>query len=117
VRRKWIAQTAAYLTGACRPNESFLTAFGELTPIYRTLGVPLRETLTADNDLEWNAAMARPDLFLHTDWAVVESGDEMQTMIDRARLHGPRYELQRRVTVKGAPVIEIYKRAYEDPLR
>ena len=61
--------------------------------------------------------MARPDLFLHTDWAVVESGDDMQTMIDRARLHGPRYELQRRVTVKGAPVIEIYKRAYDDPLR
>ncbi len=86
-------------------------------PIYRTLGIPLRDTLTGDNDLEWNAAMARPDLFLHTDWAVVESGDDMQTMIDRARLHGPRYELQRRVTVKGGPVIEIYKRTYEDPLR
>jgi len=117
VRRAWIAQTAAYLKEAAGPNQTFLTAFGELTPIYRTLGIPLRDTLTGDNDLEWNAAMARPDLFLHTDWAVVESGDEMQTMIDRARLHGPRYELQRRVTVKGAPVIEIYKRTYEDPLR
>jgi Dolichyl-phosphate-mannose-protein mannosyltransferase len=117
VRRAWIAQTAAYLSEAAGPNQTFLTGFGELTPIYRTLGVPLRNTLTGDNDLEWNAAMARPDLFLQTDWAVVESGDDMQTMIDRARLHGPRYELQRRVTVKGAPVIEIYKRTYEDPLR
>lgn len=117
IRRAWITQTASYLSEAGGPNQTFLTAFGELTPIYRTLGVPLRNTLTADNDLEWNAAMARPDLFLHTDWAVVESGDEMQTMIDRARLHGPRYELQRRVTVKGAPVIEIYKRTNEDPLR
>jgi hypothetical protein len=117
VRRAWIAQTAAYLTQSAGPNQTFLTGFGDLTPIYRTLGVPLRDTLTADNDLEWNAAMARPDLFLHTDWAVVESGDDMQTMIDRARLHGPRYELQRRVTVKGGPVIEIYKRAYDNPLR
>jgi len=117
VRRAWIAQTAAYLTEASGPNQTFLTAFGQLTPIYRTLGVPLRDTLTGDNDLAWNAAMARPDLFLHTDWAVVESGDDMQTMIDRARLHGPRYELQRRVTVKGGPVIEIYKRTNEDPLR
>jgi hypothetical protein len=117
VRRAWIAQTAAYLAEATGPNETVLTGFGELTPIYRTLGIPLRDTLTGDNDLEWNATMARPDLFLHTDWAVVESGDDMQTMIDRARLHGPRYELQRRVTVKGAPVIEIYKRTYEDPLR
>jgi hypothetical protein len=117
VRRAWIARTADYLKEAAGPNQTFLTGFGELTPIYRTLGVPLRETLTGDNDLEWNAAMARPDLFLHTDWAVVESGDDMQTMIDRARLHGPRYELQRRVTVKGGPVIEIYKRTYEDPLR
>ena len=116
-RRQWIQQTAAYLAQAAGPNQTFLTSFGELTPIYRTLGIPLRNTLTGDNDLEWNAAMARPDLFLHADWAVVQSGDAIQTMIDRARLHGPRYELQRRVTVKGGPVIEIYKRDYEDPLR
>jgi Dolichyl-phosphate-mannose-protein mannosyltransferase len=116
-RREWIRETAAYLAQAAGPNQTFLTSFGELTPIYRTLGVPLRNTLTGDNDLEWNAAMARPDLFLHTDWAVVQSGDAIQTMIDRARLHGPRYELQRRVTVKAGPVIEIYKRDYEDPLR
>jgi hypothetical protein len=117
VRRAWIAQTASYLSEAAGPNQTFLTGFGELTPIYRTLGIPLRNTLTGDNDLAWNAAMARPDLFLHTDWAVVESGDDMQTMIDRARLHGPSYELQRRVTVKGGPVIEIYTRAHDNPLR
>jgi hypothetical protein len=116
-RRQWISQAAVYLAGARGPHETFMTSFGELTPIFRTLGVPLRDTLTGDNDLEFNAAMARPDLFLHADWAVVEGGDEIQTMIDRARLHGPRYELARRVTVKGAPVIEIYKRTYENPFR
>ena len=116
-RRRWISQAAAYLAEATGPHETFITSFGELTAIYRALGVPLRETLTGDNDLEWQAAMARPDLFLHTDWAVVEGGDEVQTMIDKARLHGPRYEMERRVTVKGGPAIEIYKRTDEDPLR
>jgi hypothetical protein len=116
-RRQWIAQAAAYLAASAGPHQTFITSFGELTAIYRTLGIPLRETLTGDNDLEWQAAMARPDLFLRADWAVVQGGDEVQTMIDKARLHGPRYELERRVTVKGGPVIEIYKRTYEDPVR
>ena len=47
--------------------------------------------------------------FLHTDWAVVTGGDDVQTMHrSSARLHGPRYELAQRITVKGAPAIEIY---------
>jgi Dolichyl-phosphate-mannose-protein mannosyltransferase len=116
-RRQWVAQTAAYLAGTTGRHNTWLTSFGELTPIYRTLGIPLRDTLTGDNDLEFNAAMARPDLFLHADWAVVESGDSIQTMLDKARLYGPRYELERRVTVRDSPVIEIYRRAYENPLR
>jgi hypothetical protein len=37
-------------------------------------------------------------------------------VVDKARLHGPRYELQRRVMVKGAPAIEIYKRIDENPV-
>jgi hypothetical protein len=36
-------------------------------------------------------------------------GDAVQTAIDKARLRGPRYELKRRIIVKGAPVIEIYR--------
>jgi hypothetical protein len=117
VRRQWISQAAAFLEASRAPGDTFITSFGELTPIFRTLGIPLRDTLTGDNDLEWNAAMARPDLFLHADWALVESGDEIQTMLDKARLRGPRYDLKQRVTVKGGPAIEIYKRAYENPLR
>lgn len=115
-RRQWISQTAAYLRAAAGPHETFFTSFGELTAIYRTLGIPLHDTLTGDNDVEWAGAAARPDLFLHTDWAVVTGGDTVQGVIDKARLHGPRYELTRRVTVKGAPVIEIYRRIYDDPV-
>jgi hypothetical protein len=43
-------------------------------------------------------------------------GDDVQTVVDKARLHGPNYELRQRVTVKGAPAIEIYRRIDENPL-
>jgi hypothetical protein len=115
-RRQWISEAAAYLRTSAGPHETFFTSFGDLTAIYRTLGVPLRDTLTGDNDVEWDSAVARPDLFLHTDWAVVMGGDTAQGVVDRARLHGPRYELARRITVKGAPAIEIYTRTYENPV-
>jgi hypothetical protein len=113
-RLHWISEAAAYLRTAAGPNETFFTTFGELTAIYRTLGIPLRDTLTGDNDVEWAGAVARPDLFLHTDWAVVTGGDTVQGVIDKARLHGPRYELTRRITVKGAPAVEIYRRVDEN---
>jgi len=38
-------------------------------------------------------------------------------MIDKARLHGPRFELSDRIIVKGQPVIEIYHHIYDDPVR
>jgi hypothetical protein len=116
-RREWISEAAGYLRTAAGPHETFFTSFGELTGIYRTLGIPLAETLTGDNDVEWAAAVARPDLFLHTDWAVAMGGDTVQSVIDKARLHGPDYELARRITVKGAPAIEIYRRVYENPIQ
>lgn len=116
-RRQWISESVAFLRTAKGPDETFFTSFGVLTAIYRTLGIPLSDTLTGDNDVEWAGAVARPDLFLHTDWAVVTGGDTVQTVIDKARLHGPRYELARRITVKGAPAVEIYRRIYDNPVR
>jgi hypothetical protein len=116
VRRQWSEQAVDYLRAAAGPHETYFTSFGDLTPIYRILGVPLRATLTGDNDVEWAGAVARPDLFLHEDWAIVTGGDPVQTVLDKARLRGPRYELERRIAVKGAPVVEIYRRIYENPL-
>jgi hypothetical protein len=115
VRRQSIAEAAEFLRHA-GPHETYLTSFGELTPIFRILDIPLRDTLTGDNDTEWVATAARPDLFLHEDWAVVKSGDEAQAVIQKARLDGPRYKLSRRIEIKGAPVIEIYHRIYENPV-
>ena len=51
-----------------------------------------------------------PDLFLREEWAVALGGDPVQPAINRAFLRGPRYTLQKTIMVKGAPVVEIYRR-------
>jgi 4-amino-4-deoxy-L-arabinose transferase-like glycosyltransferase len=113
-RRQWTARAARYLSAAADPHDTFLTSFNDLTGIFRAAGIPLRDTLTSNNDVEWAEATTRPDLFLHEDWAVVSGGDIAQGVIDRARLHGPRYDLEQRIMVRGAPVIEIYHRVSEN---
>lgn len=116
-RRIWTAQAAEFLRQAAGPHETYLTSFNDMTAIYRTRGIPLRETLTGDNSPQFLMASSRPELFLWEDWAIVMGGDPVQGIIDRARLRGPRFELSRRFTVKDQPVVEIYHRLYENPLR
>jgi hypothetical protein len=80
----------------------------------RQAGIPLRETLTGDNGPHWLGAVARPELFLWEEWAVAMGGDPVQTAINRAARAGPHYRLVRRIAVKNAPVIEIYRRGLPD---
>jgi hypothetical protein len=115
-RRAWTAQAVQFLRVAAGPHETFFTSFNDMTGIYRTLGIPLRDTLTGDSNPQFLMVQSRPDLFLWEDWAVVMGGDTVQGIIDRARLRGPRFELSDRIYVKGQPVIEIYHRTYENPL-
>lgn len=114
-RRQWTEAAANYLRANRRPGEGVFTVFGDMTGIYRSAAVPLRDTLTGNNVIQWAEVTTHPDFFLREDWAVVTSGDELQTMLDRLRRHSPRYELEQRIMVKGAPVIEIYRRG-PDPL-
>jgi hypothetical protein len=121
-RRAWIAQATNYLRRASGPRDTFFTSFNDMTAIYRTLGIHLRDTLTSDNYLQFIMAESRPDLLLWEDWAVVMGGDPVQSIVDRARLHGPDYELVRQIAVKNQPVIEIYRRkeplpVYENSVR
>jgi hypothetical protein len=109
-RRAWTREAAEFLGARYRRGDGVITSFGDLTGIFRTLRLPLRETLTGDNGPHWMGAVARPDLFLWEQWAVVTGGDPVQTAINRARLRGPHYTLARTIIVKGAPVIEIYRR-------
>jgi hypothetical protein len=116
-RRAWTAEAVQFLRRAAGPHETFFTSFSDMTAIYRTLGVPLRDTLTGDNSPQFLMVQSRPDLFLWEDWAIVMGGDTVQGIIDKARLRGPKFELSRRIFVKNQPVIEIYHRIYENPVR
>jgi hypothetical protein len=107
-RRAWTREAAAYLAPRYRPGSGIITTFGDISGIFRTAGIPLRETLTWDNWPHWPAAVSRPDLFLWEEWAVVMGGDPVQTALLRAGVNGPRYELVKIVMAPHAPVLEIY---------
>jgi hypothetical protein len=108
-RRQWTEEAAKTLQASWKPHETIITSFGDLTGIFRQAGIPLRSTITGDNDAEFDLTLARPDVHLRSTWAVVQGGDAVQTMIDRVGLRGPRYHLVQRIMVKDAPVIEIYR--------
>lgn len=110
-RRAWTSAAASSLRASYHPGDGIFTSFGELTGILRTAGIPLGESLYNGDEPAWTAATLRPDLFLHEEWGLAESGDPVATAVQRASLKaGPHYHLVQTVKVKGAPVIEIYKR-------
>jgi len=110
-RRAWTRKAADFFGARYHPGDGIFTSFGDYTGAFREAGIPLRDTLTGDNGLPWQAAVLRPDLCLWEKWGFVQGGDPVQTAINRARRHGPNYELARQIIVKGAPVIEIYERS------
>jgi 4-amino-4-deoxy-L-arabinose transferase-like glycosyltransferase len=115
-RRQWTHEAAAFMRANYRPGDGVFTSFSDLTGIFREAGIPLNETLTGDNGLRWHGAVLRPDLMLWEQWAVAIGGDPVQTAMFRAHRRGLRYKLVQTVQVKGAPVIEIYRRqAYPNP--
>jgi hypothetical protein len=110
-RRAWTHEAAQDLASQYQPGAGIFTSFGDLTGILREAGIPLREALHDGNEPAWMAATTRPNLFLHEEWAVAFSGDPVATAVQRATFKtGPRYHLERTIIIKGAPVIEIYKR-------
>jgi hypothetical protein len=109
-RRTWTRQAADFLRTHYRSGTGILHSFGDLSGILRQAGIPLRESLHEGNRPHWDAALARPDLFLWEEWALAMSGDRVADTLWRSQRHGPYYECVRTITVKGAPVIQIFKR-------
>jgi hypothetical protein len=109
--RRALIREAAPVLAPYQRGAGIFTSFGDLTGILRQAGIPLRETLHDGNEPSWMAATTRPNLFLHEEWAIAISGETVATTVQRATFKaGPRYHLERTIIVKGAPVIEIYKR-------
>jgi hypothetical protein len=109
-RREWTREAAAILKSQYRPGSGIILSFGDLMGILREAGIPQRESLHEGNPAAWNAATSIPRYFLHEEWAVAISGDRVATAIVRSRRTGPRYRPVAVIAVKGAPVIEIYRR-------
>ncbi len=107
-RRAWTKEAADYLRSQYHRGDGILTEFGDLAGIYQQAGIPLRETLNECNE-PWEAVVdgKTPP---REKWAVAFSGDRVAQALARAAKDGPRYDLVKAVTVKGAPVVEIYRR-------
>jgi hypothetical protein len=104
-RRDWTAQAAGFLAGEYRSGSGIVFPFGDLTGVLRQAGIPLREGLHEGNGAAFDGAIARPELLLHEEWGVAFSGDPVDTALRKAK-----YTLRRQITVKGAPVVDIYHR-------
>ncbi|MBS1854142.1 MAG: glycosyltransferase family 39 protein [Acidobacteria bacterium] len=108
-RRAWTSEAADVLRPLYRPGAGILSSFG-MQGIYREAGIPLKETFTGDNGIPFDAAVRRPELFLHEEWVVAFGGSDPQTAVNRAARNGIHYSLVKTIIVKDAPVIEIYRR-------
>jgi hypothetical protein len=109
-RRQWTRQASSFLAANYRPGDGIIFPFGDMTGVLREAGIPLRESLHDGNGAAFHMALERPDLFLESRWALAFSGDRIATAVLRGQRRGPHYELVARIIVKGAPVIEIYRR-------
>ncbi|MEO8661063.1 MAG: hypothetical protein ABI693_21515 [Bryobacteraceae bacterium] len=110
-RRAWTYQAADYLRANYAPHSGVLASFGDLTGIFGQAGIPLRETLHEGNDPHFTSALHRPDLFLREEWVVAIAGDQVSAAMPKTELRGTRYPRVKTITVKGGPVIEIYRRS------
>jgi len=109
-RRAWTKEAAEFLGGRWHKGQGILMSFGDLAGIPQAAGIPLRATLHEGNIPQWDAVVARPDLFLREDWAIAMSGDRVCDTIVKAWRSGLRYECVKTIAIKGAPVIQIYRR-------
>jgi hypothetical protein len=109
-RRAWTAQAAAYLADHYGTGSGIIYSFGDLTGVLRSAGIPLRAGMHQGNHPAWDSAIARPELFLHEEWALAIEGDAVSRTVVRAEQGGVHYQIRKRVIVEGAPPVEIYER-------
>jgi hypothetical protein len=105
-RRAWTHQGAAFFREHYTGGGIF-APFGDMSAIFREAGISLVETVHDSNRVAWDAVLARPDLFLHEEWAAAFAGHPVDNAVRRT---GARYRLAHVIMVKDAPAINIYRR-------
>jgi hypothetical protein len=114
-RRAWTAEASAFFKANYKHGDGIIFAFGDLTGVPRTAGIPLRELLHNGNNPEFDASLMRPDLFLNEQWALTISADPVATALLKLPRQGAHYELVKVINAKPDPPIEIYRRVHPIP--
>ena len=109
-RRAWTHRAAEYLKLHYRKGDGIIANFGDLTGVLREAGIPLKECVHSGNNPEFDATIARPDLFLHHRWALAQAGDSVATAVQKIGRTAPAYDRVQAISVGNAQVIEIYRR-------
>ncbi len=109
-RRAWTHEAAEFLKANYRAGDGILMPFGDITGVLREAGIPLQESLHEGNHPQWEAAIARPELFLNETWAITFSGDTVATALLRASRKERPYLIVKSIAIPHAPVVEIYRR-------
>lgn len=113
-RHDWTEQAALYLTAHHRPGEGILAPFSDVSGIFCRARIPLRNVLHDGNHPAWDAAFARPDLFLFEEWVVAQDGTPTAAMMESLPRHAnprkPVYRCVKIIEVAHAPALRIYRR-------
>ena len=107
-RRDWTAEAAAYMKENYQRGTGIIFWFGDLAPVFRQAGIPIREGLYQDNGAAWESAMTQRNVFQKEAWALAQAGDPVDQAVQR---QGSAYQLAKRIEVKGAPAVLIYRRS------
>ncbi|MDX2270275.1 MAG: glycosyltransferase family 39 protein [Bryobacter sp.] len=109
-RLAWTRHIGTLLTKLHRPGDGIFMPFGDLTATLQFAGIPLRECLHNGDLLAFERVAARPDLFLRERWAIVIATDPPGEALHRAVESGLPYSLLLRLSLKNAPVVEVWQR-------
>lgn len=118
-RRAWTRQSADFLRHERQDGDIVTADFDDTIGIFRYAGIDLKEVFHPGDTLAWDAAVQRPDLFLHTAWVLCQRRDSGP--LHRAMAKAIHYQLVKTIIVPGYdPPIDIYKHAdpfYQVPRR
>jgi hypothetical protein len=108
-RRAWTREASEYLKPRYRAGDGILLSFGDPAGVLRESGIPIVESLHEGDGPMFQAALARPDLFVWEEWAICVQGDRVSKAAAKLRNGRRRYERVRTFTVQNSPVVEIWR--------
>ncbi|MEP7365173.1 MAG: glycosyltransferase family 39 protein [Acidobacteriota bacterium] len=109
-RRAWTGEVARFLKANYRGG-GIAMSFGDATGALRQAGIPLREMMHEGSGPLWYGAVARPEFFLREEWVITLSGDALANALPRGERRGLRYDCQRTIEIKDAPVVKIWRKS------